>query len=104
MVSAGALRLQPAVHQEPPRSMAEKPQIQLFIKVRGVLRSVPQASGQPWQIALANNPGSAVVGWLGCPCPLQMSRCEHWAGRGADSGQRVKHWVGNAADSRQVGG
>lgn len=45
VVSAGALRLQPAVHQQPPHSMAEKPQIQLFIKVRGVLRSVPQASG-----------------------------------------------------------
>ncbi|NXY09868.1 CLIC3 protein, partial [Pteruthius melanotis] len=27
-----ALRVQPAVHQQPPRSMAEKPQIQLFIK------------------------------------------------------------------------
>ncbi|NXY53003.1 CLIC3 protein, partial [Callaeas wilsoni] len=27
-----ALRVQPAVHQQPPRSMAEKPQIQLFVK------------------------------------------------------------------------
>lgn len=45
VVSAGALGVQPAVHQQPPRSMAEKPQIQLFIKVRGILRSVPQASG-----------------------------------------------------------
>lgn len=35
VVSAGALRMQPAVQQQPPRSMAEKPQIQLFIKVRG---------------------------------------------------------------------
>uniref|UniRef100_A0A8C3GRY5 Chloride intracellular channel protein 3 n=1 Tax=Corvus moneduloides TaxID=1196302 RepID=A0A8C3GRY5_CORMO len=32
VVSAGALRVQPAVQQQPPRSMAEKPQIQLFIK------------------------------------------------------------------------
>lgn len=45
VVSAGALRVQPAVHQQLRHSMAEKPQIQLFIKVRGVLRSVPQASG-----------------------------------------------------------
>lgn len=45
VVSAGALRVQPAVHQQLPHSMAEKPQIQLFIKVRGVLRSVLQASG-----------------------------------------------------------
>lgn len=69
MVSAGALRVQPAVHQQPPRSMAEKPQIQLFIKVRGVLRSVR---------ALAANPGSAAVGWLGWEWtggPTAMPRC-----------------------------
>lgn len=81
VVSAGALGVQPAVHQQPPPSMAEKPQIQLFIKVRGVLRSVPQASGQPWQPSLAALQGR---GWA---APAHCSALV-W-GTGQAGGQRV---------------
>lgn len=55
---------------QPLRSMAEKPQIQLFIKVRGVLRSVPQATGssgnQLWQCC---------GGVAGLPLSTAVPRC-----------------------------
>lgn len=42
----------------------------------------PEVSAPGQWVALATNLGSAAVGWLGCPCPMQCPDMGHWAGRG----------------------
>lgn len=42
----------------------------------------PEVSAPGQWVALATNLGSAAVGWLGRPCPMQCPDVGHWAGRG----------------------
>lgn len=66
--SPWVLTAPPPLSQEPPPSMAEKPQIQLFVKVRG-FRGTWSAPG--WWAPLAGP--QALLGWLGCAASAHSS-------------------------------
>lgn len=76
---APALTPQPPLRQQPPHSMAEKPQIQLFVKVRGG----SWGPGVPRPVGTSGcHPGIAGLGWPSCPCPAQCPDEGPWAGSG----------------------